>query len=159
MPAPTLAQVRNYKDAVAVHPSNLQQDVEQQAAQFAWYSELRATAQKEVAQLKLREDVLVAELGKEARLELQKRDVRVTEDQVKEYRKGHKMWQAHQARLIDAIEVEAICDGVVRALDQKSRMLQALVTMRRAEWAQPGDEGLRSDRNDFVNRRNAARKG
>ena len=134
-----LEKLRQYKDDVDVHPTNLSRDVERQSATFAWWAELSSASKADLARYKLQEDVLEARLDKEARLHLEQRDVKVTEAQVTSYRKSQKEWQVLAARLIDAQEVVDLCDGVRQALYQKGQMLQALVTMRRQEWSQSPD--------------------
>src|SRR3972149_306353 len=100
----TLEKLRQYKDDVEVHPTNLSRDVERQSATFAWWAELSSASKADLARFKLQEDVLEARLDKEARLHLEQRDVKVTEAQVTSYRKSQKEWQGLGARLIDAPE-------------------------------------------------------
>jgi len=147
MPRPvlTIEAIREYKKDVELNAVRLEIEIDRQAGLFAWWGELSAGAKALLASLKLKEDILEARLDATARRELTGKDLKVTDSSIKAFRESQKEWQVLAASIIDAQEMVDIADAVKNALFQKSKMIEARVMLRRMEYGQPGETGVRDN--------------
>lgn len=122
-------------DELIINKFELDRECVEQPQLFQKYSKLLAEAQKCYEKMKVDGDVMEASLDAEIRLDPKKFGLtKITETGIKNAVKLQTEWNTFQDQLIDAKHTTSILQGVVRAFDQKKKMIESLVQLHGQEY-------------------------
>lgn len=124
---------KTINDFIKIDPSQIQNNLLEHAANFAWFAVLHSKAQSKRERLKFELKVLEAELDKNIRAQAYELGKKITEKEIEMKIMSNPSYKEKMSDFLTAREEEDLLDAIVQAFIQRKDMLVSFVSLQKEE--------------------------